>query len=267
MTPDHPDVGVLFDALREGRREPELLKRFDVAWADDLGVDECGLWVCVAGIRLRWIRPSRFMMGSPLDEEGRLPHEGWQQAEIHTGFWLGETPVTQAQWMDIMGDNPSQFPGDDRPVERVSWEDCQAFLRRLPACLAWRLPSESEWESACRAGTTGPRWSEDLDGVAWFEDNCGGESCPVGHKAPNPWGLHDMLGNVWEWCADATDVRSPPAGRQEPEVVGSHRVFRGGSWLYGSPSVRAACRLWGVPKYSSDDVGVRVAADPGRSGV
>ncbi|HEX2687950.1 MAG TPA: formylglycine-generating enzyme family protein [Kofleriaceae bacterium] len=175
--------------------------------------------------RMRWIPPGAFLMGSPEDELGRFPNEGPQHTVMLTrGYWLGETPVTQALWAAVMGENPSRFRGEEpedleRPVEQVSWDDCQAFLERLNqqvVGLGARLPTEAEWERACRGGTEGATWvgelsreirAPELDAIAWYGGNSDEETHPVGRKAPNPYGLYDLLGNVYEWCADATDER------------------------------------------------------------
>ncbi|MEN0066415.1 MAG: SUMF1/EgtB/PvdO family nonheme iron enzyme [Myxococcota bacterium] len=165
---DDEDRAVLYDALREGRRDPELLAAFDLAWADDLGLDEHGLWASVEGVHLR-----------------RIPKRP-------QGFWLGTTPVTQRQWAQFTnGAAPSHFEGPQRPVERVSFEECEAFLNRLPPGLAWRLPTEAEWEYACRAGTQGIHYGP-LDEVAWHGHNTSGGTQPVGGKRPNALGLYDM---------------------------------------------------------------------------
>jgi formylglycine-generating enzyme required for sulfatase activity len=224
-------------------------------WADAWGQDAHGGW-CAISVgdvvqRLRWIPPGEFRMGSPEDEEGRWDDEGPQHGEtMAAGFWMFETPCTQALWQEVMGTNPSHFQGPgrpdapQRPVETVSWEDCQQFLARLNGRLEGLilgLPSEAQWEYACRAGTTGPRYG-DLDAIAWWGENSGGETHPVATKLPNRWGLYDMLGNVWEWCADpwSRGDRSRPAWG-----ASAHRVVRGGSWYYDARSVRAACR----PRY------------------
>ncbi len=173
-----------------------------------------------------------------------------------------------------MGENPSHFEGPSRPVENVSWEDAQAFCARLGervAGLLPRLPTEAEWEYACRAGTTGARWSEDLDAIAWHVGNSGRQTHPVGEKAANPWGLHDTLGNVWEWCADHSEYSPPPYGDSElldPVVTtGPKRVIRGGSWADQARDVRAACRIALHPGiFGGSDLGFRLAAGPALSG-
>lgn len=176
-------------------------------WATDLGVDDHGLWAEVtvsdAAYRMRWIPPGEFVMGSPLDEEGRNNVEVQHRVTLTRGFWLGETPVTQAFWEAVTGENPSAFSDPARPVERVSWRDCDEFPRRLGD--GFRLPSEAEWEYACRAGSADARYGP-LDDVAWYggnsadeNDRDGRSTRKVATKQANRWGLYDMLGNVWEW--------------------------------------------------------------------
>jgi formylglycine-generating enzyme required for sulfatase activity len=205
-------------------------------------------------------------MGSPENEEGRWEAEGPRHEEIiATGFWLFDTPCTQALWEAVMGTgtNPSHYKGPDRPVDCVSWTDCQEFVKRLNERLGGLqvgLPSEAQWEYACRAGTETARYGEDLDAIAWYDGNSGGETHDVRRKAPNGWGSYDMLGNVWEWCADAwRDDYSQT--RVEESVGGSsvHRVIRGGSWLSDARYARAACRNHDDPSLRFDGLGFRCA--------
>jgi len=234
--------------------------------------------------RFRWIEPGSFLMGSPEDEPGRDDDEGPRHpVTITRGFWLADTPCTQAFWQAVMGDNPSNFKSSDRPVEQVSWEDVQRFLaaleEHLPGCGA-SLPTEAEWEYACRAGSTGAIYTGDiailgqnnapaLDPIAWYGGNSGVDpdlatgwdsadwpekqyphsragTHPVARKDPNPWGLYDMLGNVWEWCADGkraytTEPQIDPLG--EPgEGDAALRAVRGGSWGGDARWVRSAFR-------------------------
>ena len=236
------------------------------------------LTIEVGGVkhRLRWIPPGRFLMGSPETEVGRWDDEGpVHEVELSAGYWLGETPVTQALWEAVMGGNPSRFQGATRPVERVSFADCQVFLGRLNQLvpgLGARLPTEAEWERACRAGTQTATWLGDLrpgemqaraavlERIAWYHETSGGETHPVGQREPNPLGLYDMLGNVWEWCEDWYGPYDE-AGLQ----AGSGRVLRGGARF-----VRAASRSWDGPGFRSDDLGFRLAGGqgsaPGRQG-
>jgi formylglycine-generating enzyme required for sulfatase activity len=200
-----------------------------------------------------------------------------------------------------MGENPSRFQSSRRPVEQVSWEDCRGFLETLNArqpSLKLRLPTEAQWEHACRAGTTRATWSGDLeilgdnnapllDDFAWYGGNSGvdfdlkeGESSSnwpekqtlhrlagtreVKLKKPNPWGLYDMLGNVWEWCSDYWAERYPDGPRTDPEgpEEGAKRVIRGGSWGDLARSVRAASRYWYPPGDRDVDLGFRLSRGP-----
>jgi formylglycine-generating enzyme required for sulfatase activity len=221
-------------------------------WASAWGQDRYGPW-CAFQLgeveqRLRWMPPGRFRMGSPADEAGRFRDEGPQHEVVLTeGFWLCDTPCTQALWQAVMGSNPSRFKEAKRPVEQVSWEDCQQFLlqlhRQLPE-LPLTLPTEAQWEYACRAGTTTARYEADLDAIAWYQENSGRKTHEVRQKQPNAWGLYDMLGNVWEWCYDGmrdyTETRVvDPVG---PTEAGVWRAVRGGGWGSDALIVRAADR-------------------------
>ena len=211
------------------------------------------------------LEPGTFQMGSPGWESGRYPDEGPVQVTLTRPFRLQRTEVTQRQWVVVMGTNPSGFPGLDRPVECVSWHDVQEFLdrlNRLDPGKGYRLPTEAEWEYACRAGTTEGRYGE-LAEVAWCAGNSGGRTHPVGQKQPNAWGLYDMLGNVWEGCADG--YGEYPVG----EVVdpagpsnGEDRVYRGGSWNHDARDCRAAVRFQLAPAHAADSIGFRLARDP-----
>jgi formylglycine-generating enzyme required for sulfatase activity len=232
-------------------------------WADDWGRDDFGPWVQVrverATQRLRWIPPGTFWMGSPEDEKGRFEDEGPRHEKtIAQGFWMFDTPCTQAFWEAVMGKNPSRFEGKDRPVENVSWEDCQGFISQLKEkCqgLELSLPTEAQWEYACRAGTVTARYRENLDDIAWYLENSDGGTHPVGQKAANDRGLYDTLGNVFEWCADIwTDDYS-----EKSRVASAARVIRGGSWSVVARFVRAASRDGYGPADRYDYVGFRCA--------
>ncbi|HEX9735206.1 MAG TPA: formylglycine-generating enzyme family protein, partial [Thermoanaerobaculia bacterium] len=240
-------------------------------WASAAGRDEYGLWASfeVEGVtqRMRWIPPGRFQMGSPETENGRWGDEGPRHWVVLTeGFWLAETPCTQEMWEAVMEDNPSHFVSPRRPVEQVSWEDCQQFLDRLNGRIrhleVW-LPTEAEWEYACRAGTETATWQGEgsIEEIAWF----GGESTQeVALKRPNPWGLYDMLGNVLEWCWDLKRSYKPGvAVDPEGHDMGAERVFRGGSWHDRARSVRAADRLWGLPGGRDRYLGFRLSRGQG----
>ncbi len=281
-------------------------------WAERIWVDQYGAAgkFSIRGVEfiLRWIPPGRFLMGSPEGEPGRDDDEGPQhEVRISRGFWLGATPVTQAQWQAVVEEMqrkakasnragnenalavfPSHFKGPkDLPVEQVSWGDCRAYCRVMSDLLktgpAFSLPTEAQWEYACRAGTDsalytggisirGSNDAPELEPIAWYGGNSGLQlevknafdsrnwtekshphetagSHRVGLKLANPWGLFDMIGNVWEWCSDAK--RRYDAGEQvDPIHDGDSRgarVFRGGSWSHAARNCRAAYRLGDVP--------------------
>ena len=231
----------------------------------DCGEDSFGrrASVVIAGVKVmfRYCVPGRFLMGSPESEFGRSDDEGpTHLVELTQGFWLAEVPVTQRLWEAVAGSNPSQFKGADRPVEQVSWSDCDGWIRRVNSMtggLSLRLPTEAEWEYAARAGTTGSRYG-DLDAIAWNGGNSGGKTHKVKSKKASMWGLHDMLGNVWEWCSDWYGEYSPgsitdPIGPS----WGSSRVIRGGSWDDGAGYVRSAFRLSYAPGKRDCDLGFR----------
>ena len=254
-------------------------------WAEEFREDRYGVYASctVEGVVFpwRWIPPGRFRMGSMADEFGHRDNEAPQhEVEITKGFWMGETPVTQAQWKAITGRNPSAFQGGERPVDSVNWYDCMDYIRalnqRIPG-LRVALPSEAQWEYACRAGTSGAfhdgsactqpeGWDPALDRLGWFFENSGGATHPVRQKLPNAWGLYDMHGNVWEWCRDAWDqeaYRKRGAVIQDPEVVGgsgADRVVRGGSWINNAWNCRAAIRYWNNPGRVWIILGLRLSA-------
>ena len=261
-------------------------------WASAMGRDQYGLWASIevpssdvrpVSQKMRWIGPGRFLMGSPEGEVGRFDWEGPRhEVTISKGFWLFDTPCTQALWQAVMGENPSNFQSPTRPVEQVSFEDVQGFLEKirpqLPG-LSLTLPSEAMWEYACRAGTTtasyagdleikGDRNAPALDPIAWYGGNSGvgfeldngydssdwaekqyrdspSGTHPVGKKVPNQWGLYDMLGNVLEWCADGERNynEEPAADPIGPTESNTDRVVRGGSWIDYARNVRSAYRF------------------------
>ncbi|MBL7647779.1 MAG: SUMF1/EgtB/PvdO family nonheme iron enzyme [Candidatus Hydrogenedentes bacterium] len=222
--------------------------------------------ITVAGIELVWIPPGTFYMGS---DDGSVEEEPRHPVTISRGLWVGKYPVTQSQWEAIMGGNPSVFKGDPNlPVENVSWHDCQEFVRKLTAQGAgrFRLLSEAEWEYACRAGEPGD-WcfGSDpglLNEYAWNHEIANGRTHPVGEKKPNGWGLHDMHGNVCEWCEDHhhQDYNGAPVGGAAWIDDGiEERITRGGSWCIITPECRSAYRGWYArPDTTSDFMGLRV---------
>jgi formylglycine-generating enzyme required for sulfatase activity len=233
---------------------------------------------------LVWISPGEFLMGSPFNEQGRDPDEGPQtKASIPHGFWMGRHEVTQAEYEDVMGTNPSLSTADpNRPVDRVNWFEAMEYCARLtklqegarllPKGYAFRLPTEAEWEYCCRAGSTtrycfGEDLSDsDLSSFAWFTRNSDFMSHPVGTKKPNAWGLYDMHGNVWEWCLNRWDGPLPGGSiTNTPKAEeGGLRVARGGSWLYEAKACRSANRDDYGASNRCSDVGFRVVLAPTR---
>lgn len=220
------------------------------------------------GLKLAFIPPGEFTMGSPEDESGRIVNEKQQKVTFKKGFRIGVTEVTQKQWREVMGSNPSYFKGDDLPVERVTWDKALVFCRRLSERekKRYRLPTEAEWEYACRAGTTtayhSGRDKAALTKAGWFRGNSGNKSHKVGLKEPNRWGLRDMHGNVSEWCAARPDAQvyktnSAQLDREEKSL----RDHRGGSWGLGASDCRAAARLRNAASYRYFDLGLRVVCE------
>jgi formylglycine-generating enzyme required for sulfatase activity len=224
-------------------------------------------WTNSIGMEFMLIPAGTFLMGSPDSyREANDNEKPVHQVTISQVFYLGKYPVTQAQWEAIMGDeNPSQFKHDPtRPVERVSWHGALAFLRKLTEREGggdYRLPTEAQWEYACRAGTKTPRYHPDCNAIAWYDGDSNGYSQPVGQKLPNAWGLHDMLGNVYEWCLDGRRQYTAAAAVDPigPTDAGANRVIRGGSWDHSARFVRAALRDWYPPDTRSNSLGFRCA--------
>jgi formylglycine-generating enzyme required for sulfatase activity len=209
------------------------------------------------------IEPGQFMMGcSPGDNQCEEDEKPAHLIRITKAFEISKYEVTQSQWELVMGSNPSYSRGADRPVEQVSWDEVQEFLRRLNARrdgYRYRLPTEAEWEYAARAGSTGP-YAGPLDQMAWYRPNSGGQTHPVGQKQPNAWGLYDTHGNVGEWVQDwyspnsypstsATDPTGPPRAQ--------FRVLRGGTFLGDARFKRLSERLGRPPDYKNNSIGFR----------
>ena len=227
------------------------------------------------GMKLVLIPAGEFLMGSPASDKDARPDEKPQhRVRITRPFYLGATEVTQGQYRAVTGQSPSHFKGsDDLPVEQVSWNDAIAFCDKLSALekgqlggARYRLPTEAEWEYACRGGST-TRYSFGDDAAhmgefAWYADNSGGKPHSVGQKRPNDFGLYDMHGNVWEWCSDLYDVKyygySPSADPPGP-LQSTFRVSRGGGWSGIPRFARSAYRLKFTPAYRNYFVGFRVA--------
>lgn len=294
-------------SLRAGRGEPpplavapfgaEQAGKHQRAWADYLGAPVA--WKNSLGMEFVLIPPGEFLMGSSKEEQARAREqagadgtgkEGWIPAEgpqhpagISRPFYLAKHEVTQAQWEAAMGNNPSTFKAPTSPVENVSWHDARIYIERLnretaaglpsltspleTSAITYILPSEAQWEYACRAGSTTAFGhgsdEETLHQSAWFDPSSEGKTHAVGRLQPNAWGLCDMHGNVWEWCADwyaadyyASSPRTDPAG----PPAGDARVFRGGSWGHPPCFCRSAFRRGLSPDFRYHSLGFRLAA-------
>lgn len=221
------------------------------------------------GIEMVWCPAGTFSMGSPEREEGREDNETQHRVTLSKGFWMAKTETTQGQGGALMGNNPSHFKDDALPLECVSWEAVQEWVSEMnsrhtqPSGWKWALPTEAQWEYACRAGTT-TMIAGDLDEMGWYGENSGSKTKPVGTKKANAWGLHDMQGNVEEWCSDwygeytsgaATDPTGPTAGV-------FFRVLRGGSWGSRARQCRSASRKSSPPDTSLSYFGFRPALVP-----
>jgi len=264
-----------------------LPANFPPPWASAWGEDGFGLFAELhySGViqRFRWLLPGSFWMGSPPDEPEREPwsysKETRHRVTLSQGYWLADTACTQALWQAVMGENPSRFNDDPlKPVEMVSWHDVQGFLERLNrqiGGLQARLPSEAEWEYACRAGSETPFSFGDTissrqvnyDGNSPYNNGEKGEyrrtTVAVKSLPANPWGLYEMHGNVWEWCRDAWredlgggDVTDPLFDPPDRDVV---RVLRGGGWYENGGFVRSAFRYRHQPDARASSIGFRLA--------
>ena len=227
-----------------------------------------------SGIRFLPVPRGTFKMGAPRTDRAQFHDNGQYRVGISRDFWMGKTPVTQRQWEAVMGTCPSQFPDPDAPVESISWFEAVEFCERLsslaaatgalPPGLTYRLPSEAEWEYACRAGQScRDSRIQDLHRVAWH-DKVLPRTAPVGGKAPNPWGFHDMLGNVNEWCQD-WHAEYPRLPQIDPcrlaikkQLIGSARIFRGGSYECDPCLCLPSARYSEEPEYQSPICGLRI---------
>lgn len=259
-----------------GSKRREFTKKLDAGAGDSPKVKVRKEIVNTIGMRFVYVLPGTFMMGSPPDEPGRDRDERQHRVTLTKGFYMQTTEVTQGQWKAIMGYNPSNFKdcGDDCPVEQVSWNEAQEFIKKLnkrEETNGYRLPTEAEWEYACRAGTKGPYSFGNC--LSTDQANYNGdyplERCPqgiyrattirVGSFPPNDWGLYDMHGSVWEWCQDwygkypsnhVTDPKGPSSG--------SRRVLRGGRWSLGARFCRSANRYKETPDHWVNFLGFRL---------
>jgi formylglycine-generating enzyme required for sulfatase activity len=229
-------------------------------------------------MKLIYVPPGEFAMGSPPDEPGRESGETQTRVRLTRGYYLAATEVTQTQWQIVMSDNPSFTKGPDLPVENVSYiktvEFCEALSRKEGR--KYRLPTEAEWEYACRAGTTTPFWTgkalttdqANFDGTMLEPNAPPGKdrvlTTPAASFPPNPWGFCDMHGNVWEWCANFYGAYpggevADPAG----PATGTLMALRGGSWRSKAADCRSASRYKDQPASAAKHVGFRSAADAG----
>jgi formylglycine-generating enzyme required for sulfatase activity len=225
----------------------------------------------IAGMEFAYMPSDTFLMGSSQsDPDAESDEYPGHIVIIAAPFEIMTIEVTQAMWEGVMGSNPSFFAGDDRPVEQISWIDCQEFVAAMNALdpgHGYRLPSEAEWEYSCRAGTiTRNYWGDDpgydlIGSYAWFSGNAAGETHPAARKAPNGWGLFDMSGNVWEWCEDTWHddyTGAPSDGSAWLSPAGFYRVGRGGSWGYTAPFCRCANRGIFNTDYTCNYLGLRL---------
>ncbi len=185
------------------------------------------------GLTYVWIPPGKFMMGCSQGDTNCDPDETPREFTIDHGFWMGQTLVTQGAFKRVTGENPSFYKhGDQFPVEKVDYIDAYGYC----VAVGMRLPNEAEWEYAARANTTGPRYSDDLDAIAWYKDNSNGHSHPVAQKQPNAFKLYDMLGDMWQWT---TDLPGPYSGQV---------ILHGGSWMTKASTVRVSNRGRDTPE-------------------
>ncbi len=246
--PDMPEKPVSVKTIKErGQKEQSGEKK---ELTDDL-------------IEMVFVEGGTFEMGSNKGDSDEKP--------VHkvtvNSFYMGKYEVTQKQWKAIMGNNPSYFKGDDLPVENVSWNDVQEFIKKLNQTTGqhYRLPTEAEWEYAARGGNESRGYkysgSNNIDEVAWYDKNSGNHTHQVGTKAPNELGIYDMTGNVWEWCSDWYNknyYRHSPQNNPQGPASGKYRVLRGGSWLNLAGNCRVANRYWYVPDFTYLTIGFRV---------
>ncbi|MBX9637828.1 MAG: formylglycine-generating enzyme family protein [Nitrosomonas sp.] len=266
--------------LHTGRQRMQFEGFIPPLWASAWGQDAFGFFadLLVHDIRqrFRWILPGSFLMGSPENEAERRTNETQHSVTLTRGFWLADTACTQALWQAVMNDNPSHFTDDPGlPVENVSWLDVQQFIERLNALfpdLQAKLPSEAQWEYACRAETQTPFSFGDnitpeqvnYDGNYPYAGGSKGlyrgKTVPVKSLPPNPWGLYEMHGNVWEWCADwygdyPREAVIDPSGPGQ----GDGRVERGGSWSNNAGYTRSAPRYGLELDFRFNSLGFRLA--------
>lgn len=217
------------------------------------------------GVEFVYVPSGSFVMGS---DKGAADERPARRVTIRKGFYMGRYEITQSQWRTVMGDNPSNFKGEDLPVEQVSWKDAQSFVQKLNERgdpFVYRLPTEAEWEYACHSQMTGESMGA-IDALAWYFNNSAGKTHPVGEKQANAWGIHDMLGNVWEWCEDVyhDSYRGAPTDGSAWLSGGDqrYRVMRGGSWIDNAFYCRVNERIRATPETRQRNSGLRLVAVP-----
>ena len=217
------------------------------------------------GLRMVRLPAGTFTMGSPPGAPMRQEEERPRRVTLTMAFRIAATEITQRQWLALMPQNRSPQQGDDLPVTSVSWREAQAFCLKLSQKegASYRLPTEAEWEYACRAGDDSPGKAAELAAVAWYADNSEEATRPVGSKRPNAWGLHDMLGNVAEWTLDVYGPYPRVEEDKDPTgpATGSTRAVRGGSWRSFPPALRCAARSGTPESYQLPHVGLRVVQE------
>jgi formylglycine-generating enzyme required for sulfatase activity len=272
FTPSSKNVIITNQPLFDSENFPWPVIDVDFLAASYIAVNVNGI-----SFKLVNVLSGEFSMGSPSSEIGRETDEGPQHQVKISPFQMGETEVTQETWSAVMGNNPSWFIGNNNPVENVSWDDAQEFIKKLNLLVSgggFRLPTEAEWEYACRAGSktafangditeTDCSYDSNLDMMGWYCGNADNKTHSVAQKQPNAWGLYDMHGNVWEWCQDwkgdySLGLVTDPTG----PLSGSGRVLRGGSWLNRASYCRSAFRVSDTPSYRSSYFGFRLARTP-----
>lgn len=292
LTAELTKAGRLDEAKQVRERKEAFIREFkerksQIAVSGTRRAGETKKFEIASGVMVEfcWVPPGSFRMGTLPGEMGHKDEEPQHQVTLSRGFWMAKTELTQAQWSAVAGNQPSHHKGDARPVEQVSWLDIcgddsrsGGFLGKVnqAAQPGWKfdLPTEAEWEYACRAGTIESLGSgkeiTTLDGVCsnlgevgWYSKNSGGGTKPVAQKKPNRWGLHDMHGNVWEWCADWSAPLSGAAvtDPKGPEL-GAERCFRGGSWRHDVNAARSGARSQFRPNFRYLTLGFRLVLRP-----
>ena len=264
LRPPHQD----FDILRQPYANPVLIEDVEVIEAV---VPQQDLDFNVNGVqfRMKYVEGGSFMMGAPDDDDEAWGDEKPAHKVTLDSYYIAETQVTQELWQAVMGSNPSDFKGDiHRPVETVSWDDCQEFIKKLNTitCRTFSLPTEAQWEYAARGGKKSKGYkfsgSNSLGDVAWYGGNSNSTTHPVAQKQANELGLYDMTGNVWEWCQDWFDsyyyANSPQNNPQGPSSGGA-RVLRGGDWGDDPERCRVSCRYDEDPDYPDCYFGLRLS--------